>query len=115
LIIPDFRTGQPHVSIWHTPTPAAVVSQKKERLYYDSLSSSDDEDYDDYSYPYGPNNDYKLQQFLDSKPKKYQVMLLKFIIVTFPQVITKACNYVLQPGDSYEGNWHVEGKLVDMI
>jgi len=25
------------------------------------------------------------------------------------QVVTKAANYVLQPGQSYEGTWHVEG------
>lgn len=25
------------------------------------------------------------------------------------QVIVKACNYILKPGQSYEGNWHVEG------
>lgn len=25
------------------------------------------------------------------------------------QVIVKAANYVLQPGESYEGSWHVEG------
>jgi len=27
------------------------------------------------------------------------------------QVITKACNYVLKPGEVYQGNWHVEGCL----
>lgn len=30
------------------------------------------------------------------------------------QVITKAANYVLQPGQSYEGVWHVEGKSLTL-
>jgi hypothetical protein len=31
------------------------------------------------------------------------------------QVITKACNYVLRPGESHQGNWHVEGMPTEHI
>eukprot|EP01119_Soliformovum_irregulare_P000082 TRINITY_DN10063_c0_g1_i5.p1 TRINITY_DN10063_c0_g1~~TRINITY_DN10063_c0_g1_i5.p1 ORF type:complete len:592 (+),score=142.23 TRINITY_DN10063_c0_g1_i5:169-1776(+) len=31
------------------------------------------------------------------------------------QVITKACNYVLRPGEEYEGTWHVEGMSHEKI
>lgn len=31
------------------------------------------------------------------------------------QVIVKACNYVLGPGEEYEGVWHVEGMTHEQI
>lgn len=31
------------------------------------------------------------------------------------QVIVKAANYILQPGQSYEGTWHVEGMANEKI
>jgi hypothetical protein len=31
------------------------------------------------------------------------------------QVIVKAANYVLQPGQEYEGSWHVEGMRHEKI
>jgi len=39
-------------------------------------------------------------------------LIQRFNLGTFPgtlQVVTKAANYILKPGQEYEGSWHVEG------
>eukprot|EP01102_Stenamoeba_stenopodia_P010701 TRINITY_DN3252_c0_g1_i6.p1 TRINITY_DN3252_c0_g1~~TRINITY_DN3252_c0_g1_i6.p1 ORF type:complete len:522 (-),score=151.80 TRINITY_DN3252_c0_g1_i6:364-1842(-) len=59
-----------------------------------------------------PYDSYYIAETLLSQANKEEENERLHELATIPrryQVITKACNYVLKPGDVYRGKWHVEG------